>query len=143
MKYSKVMKERIRRVQVLLQELGYELFDEERLDESFSSAFLSTEGVQGMFFIEQENRFLEVAYNLTFSPQLAFFLQQRMGEIVETCFEYGCYLNTYSDENAVSLSIFSKVYFSGLNYSSLRDTLEDFTQCAMEVKETLSLKESD
>lgn len=141
MKYSKLMKERIRRVQILFRELGYELFDEEKLDESYSTAFLNNEGLQGMFFIERENRFLEIAYNLTFSPQLHGFLQRKMSEIVETCFEYGSYFNTYTDEHAVSISVFSKVYFSGLNFSSLRDTMEDFTNCATQVKEVVSLKD--
>lgn len=140
MKYSRIMKERIRRSQILFRELGYELFDEEKLDESYSAAFMSTDGFQGMFFIERENRFLEIAYNFTFSYHLKTFVQQKMAEILESCFEFGCYMNSYADENTLSISIFSKVYFSGLSYASLRDTLTDFFQCASAVKELVSLK---
>lgn len=139
MKYSKIMKERIRRSQILFRELGYELFDEEKLDGSYSAAFMSANGFQGMFFIERENRFLEIAYNFTFSYHLRAFIQQKMAEILESCFEFGCYMNSYADENTLSISVFSKVYFSGLSYASLRDTLADFFQCASAIKEVVSL----
>jgi len=139
MKYSKIMKERIRRVQVLFKELGYDLFDEERLEESYSTAFVHSNGLQGMFFIEKENRFLEVVYNLTFSSQLAEFVQHKMPEVFETCFEYGCYMSTFADEYAINISLFSKVYFSGLNYYSLKDTMSDFYRCSTSVKELVSL----
>jgi len=139
MKYSKIMKERIRRVQVLFKELGYDLFDEERLEESYSTAFVHSNGLQGMFFIEKENRFLEVVYNLTFSSQLAEFVQHKMPEVFETCFEYGCYMSTFADEYAINISLFSKVYFSGLNYYSLKDTMADFYRCSTAVKELVSL----
>jgi len=136
------MKERIRRATVLFRELDCELFDEEKLEDSYSSAFLTSAGLQGFFYIERENRFLEIAYNFAFSPQLGIFLQRRMNEVLEACFEYGCYMNTYSDESAVGISVFSKIYFSGLNYSSLKDTLLDFLRCADTIKEVVSLKKS-
>jgi hypothetical protein len=63
-----------------------------------------------------------------------------MAEIMESCFEFGCYMNSYADENTLSFSVFSKVYFSGLSYASLRDTLADFLQCASAIKEVVSLK---
>ncbi|MDY7028807.1 MAG: hypothetical protein SVR04_10965 [Spirochaetota bacterium] len=142
MKYSKVMKERIRRVTVLFRELGCELFDEEKLEESYSSAFLTSTGLQGFFYIERDNRFLEIAYNFAFSPQLSGYLQRKMSDVLEACFEYGCYMNAYFDDHAVGISLFSKIYFSGLNYSSLRDTLVDFYHCTDAIKEVVSLKKS-
>lgn len=143
MKYSKLMRERIRRTSVLFKELGYDLFDEERIEESYSCAFSHADTQkQGVFFIEKESKFLELAYNFTFSPQFAPFLRNKMSEITESAFEYGCYLNIFSDENAVSFSVFSKLYFSGMNYSSLRDTLQDYHLCVESLKElvTLNLK---
>ncbi len=137
------MKERIRRAHILFRELGYDLFDEEKLDESYSAAFISSGGFQGMFFIERENRFLELAYNFTFSSQLKGFLQQKMSEIMESCFEFGCYLNSYADEHALSITLFSKIYFTGLNYASLRDTLVDFFECAAAIKEVVSLTKQE
>lgn len=142
MKYSKVMKERIRRTTVLFQELGCELFDEEKLDESYSAAFMTGSGLHGFFYIEHENRFLEIAYNFAFSPQLSGFLQQKIGDVLEACFEYGCYMNTYFDEHAVGISLFSKIYFSGLNYASLKETLVDFSKCTEAIRDLVSLKKS-
>lgn len=143
MKYSKLMKERIRRTSVLFKELGYELFDEERIEESYSCGFYhGTSANQGVFFIEKESKFLEIAYNFTFSPQFAPFIRKKMGEIVESSFEYGCYINIFSDENAVSFSVFSKLYFSGMNYASMRDTLQDYHRCVEAVKELVTLRTS-
>ncbi|MFP4179756.1 MAG: hypothetical protein ACLFSA_06835 [Spirochaetaceae bacterium] len=140
MKYSKLMKERIRRTSILFKELGYELFDEEPIEESYSCGFLhSNSENQGVFFIEKESKFLEIAYNFTFSPHFAPFVRNRMQEIIEAAFEYGCYLNVLADENAVSFSLFSKLYFSGMNYASLRDTLQDYNRCVDSVKELVML----
>ena len=50
MKYSKLMKERIRRVRVLLKELGYDLVEGEKSEETFSAAFENEDGFQGGFF---------------------------------------------------------------------------------------------
>jgi hypothetical protein len=143
MKYSKLMKDRIRRTSVLLKELGYELFDEERIEESYSCGFHHPESdAQGVFFIEKESKFLEIAYNFTFSPQFAPFIRKKMGEIIESSFEYGCYVNVFSDENAVSFSVFSKLYFSGMNYASMRDTLTDYHRCVQNLKELVLLHHS-
>jgi len=141
MNYSKLMKERIRRTSVLFKELGYDLYDEERIEESYSCGFYHAgTDKQGVFFIEKESKFLEIAYNFTFSPQFAPFVRNKMGDILESAFEYGCYLNVFSDENAVSFSVFSKLYFSGMNYASLRDTLQDFHTCVESIKELVTLQ---
>lgn len=50
MKYSKLMKERIRRVKVLFKELGYNVFDGERQEESFTAGFEDNTGFQSGFF---------------------------------------------------------------------------------------------
>lgn len=41
MKYSKLMKERIRRVKVLFKELGFEVYDGTLMEETFSGGFES------------------------------------------------------------------------------------------------------
>lgn len=142
MSYSKLMKERIRRVTVLFKELGYELFDEESQDGSYSCGFASGSGFQGAFFIVREQKFLEMAFNFTFSPEFDPFIRERLPELLEICFEYGCYTNMFTDDNAISISIFSKIYYSGLNYAGLRDTLADFRACVEAVKELVTLKHS-
>src|SRR4030042_869570 len=62
MKRSKVLEERIWRVTVLFKELGYQITEDERSDESYSAAFEREDGVEGGVFIDRESRFVEVGY---------------------------------------------------------------------------------
>jgi len=40
----------------------------------------------------------------------------------------------------ITFSIFAKLYFSGLNYYSLRDTVNDFRECTDALKELLDIQ---
>ncbi len=141
MKYSKLMKERIRRVRVLFKELGYDLFEGERQEETYTASFEQGDSFQGGFYIDSDNKFLEIAYTFTFSPKLAAIVQQKLEEMLKVCYEYGCYLNIQKEENGdISFSIFSKVYFAGLNYYSLRETLKDFQESIEALKELIEIE---
>ncbi len=129
MKYSKLMKERIRRVRVLLKELGYDLVEGEKSEDTFSSAFENEEGFQGGFFIDSDNRFLEFAFTFSFSPELGLFIQEKLEEMLRICYEFGCYMNLQKTEEEIEFSIYSKLYYSGLNYFSVKETLKDFQGC--------------
>jgi hypothetical protein len=129
MKYSKLMKERIRRVRVLFKELGYDLVEGEKSEETFSSAFENEEGFQGGFFIDSDNRFLEFAFTFSFSPELGLFIQEKLEEMLRMCYEFGCYMNLQKTEEEIEFSIYSKLYYSGLNYFSVKETLRDFQGC--------------
>ena len=129
MKYSKLMKERIRRVRVLFKELGYDLVEGEKSEETFSSAFENEEGFQGGFFIDSDNRFLEFAFTFSFSPELGLFIQEKLEQMLRVCYEFGCYLNLQKSEEEIEFSIYSKLYYSGLNYFSVKETLRDFQGC--------------
>ena len=93
MKYSKLMKERIRRVRIIFKELGYDLVEGEKNEESFSAAFENEEGFQGGFFIDNDNKFLEIAFTFSFSQELGSFIQQRLEDMLRVCYEFGCYMN--------------------------------------------------
>ncbi len=138
MKYSKLMKERIRRVKVLFKELGFEVYDGTLMEETFSGGFESDGTFAGGFFIDSESKFLELAYSFSFSSSLSIFIQARLEEMLRICYEYGCYLNIQKGET-LSFSIFSKVYFAGLNYYSLKETVKDFTGCVEALKEIIEI----
>ncbi|MCF7928291.1 MAG: hypothetical protein K9L68_04915 [Spirochaetales bacterium] len=141
MKYSRVMRERIRRVRVLFKELGYELSEENQNDETFSAAFEDEDGFRGGFYIDQDSKFLEIVFSFAFSGQMGEFLQGRLEEMVKIAYEFGCYINLQKNNGDYNYSIFSKVYYSGLNYYSLRDTLRDFNACVDALKELLTLSD--
>ncbi|MFP4363657.1 MAG: hypothetical protein ACLFR1_07280 [Spirochaetia bacterium] len=139
MKYSKLMKERIRRAQVLFTELGYEITETENYEDSFTGIIENLSGFQTVFFIDKDSKFLELAFTFTFSHTLNSFLTARLDEIMKICYEYGCYMNFHTDEEDISFSVFSKIYYMGLNYYSLKETLKDFTSCIESLTEAVEL----
>ena len=140
MKYSKIMKERIRRVRVLFKELGYDIFEGEKHEESYTAGIDDNHGFQCGFFIDEECKFLEIAFTFSFSPRLASFIKTRLEEMLKICYEYGCYVNIQKDSEEIAFSIFSKLYFAGLNYYALRETLNDFKTCVEALKELMDLQ---
>lgn len=141
MKYSKLIKERVRRVSVLLREMGFELLDGEMSDGTYSAAFESSDGFQGGVFIDRESKFLELAYAFAFSSNLTAFVRARLEEIVQVCYEYGCYLNLQTTAEEISISVFAKIYYAGLNYYALKETLRDFREATEALSEILDLKQ--
>jgi len=139
MKYSKLMKERIRRVRVLFKELGYDLVEGEQSEETFSSAFENEHGFQGGFFIDSDNRFLEFAFTFSFSPELGLYIQEKLEEMLRICYEFGCYVNLQKTEEEIEFSIYSKLYYSGLNYFALKETLRDFQGCIDSLRDLVDI----
>ena len=142
MNYSKIMEERIRRVEILFKELGYHILDEEREAESYSAGFENSEGLQGGFFIDRSSRFLEIAYSFSFSLSMYEFFKVRLEEMLKTAYEYGCYSNIQLSRRDISYSIFAKRYYAGLNYYALKENLRDFQQCVKALTEVLEIVEN-
>jgi hypothetical protein len=138
MRLSKLMKERIRRTTILLKELGFELLEGEFQDDTFTAGFESGNGFQGGIFIDRESKFLELGFTFSFSPELTGFIRERLEEMMQICYEFGCYPNLQAGPDEIEYSLFSKVYYAGLNYFSLKETLKDFQEA---VEATRSLLE--
>ena len=140
MEYSKIMKERIHRCRILFQELQCEVFEEEMYEDTFSAGFQHTSGFQGVFFIDRDSRFIEIAYSFSFSRSLTSFLSNQLTEILKICYEYGCYTNIETEEQEINLAVYTKIYFAGLNYYSLKETIRDFKDCVLFLKDILSIR---
>ena len=69
---------------------------------------------------------------------MACFIQDRLEEMLKVCYEYGCYMNIQKFED-FNFSVFSKVYFAGLNYYSLKETLKDFNYCVDDIKDIIQI----
>ncbi len=139
MKNSKVMEERIRRVKVILKELGYRIQETQRSNESYSAGFENEEGFQAGFFIDSGSRFLEIAYTFSFSPSMAEFVRSRLEEMLKASYEYGCYVNIQTTSEEISFSVFTKIYYTGLNYYSLRESLREFKQCVYALTDLMEI----
>ena len=151
MRKQRILQERIRRVKVLFRELGYETLDDESTEDAFSAGFrrekegrggqpkTENDGAHGGFFIDRESRFLEIGYTFSFSPSMSEFLKGRLEDMLKIAYEYGCYSNILSGQAEIVFSVFTKIYFSGLNYYSLKDSLFDFRHCVDTITEVLDL----
>jgi len=140
MKYSKLMKERIRRTSVLFKELGYQILEGELLDETYSAGFESDDGFQGGLFIDRDSKFMELAFTFSFSPLMQEFVRDRMEEMLQICYEFGCYVHVETSPGEIAFSVFSKVYYAGLNYFSLKETVRDFRDAVDALQETLEIR---
>ena len=137
---SKILEERVRRVRVLFRELGYKLATDEQVVDEYAAAFSNHGGVYGGVFLDGESRFLELGYTFSFSPAMSHYLRSRLEEMMRICYEYGCYPNIQKETGEIAFSLFSKIYFSGLNYYSLRDSLKDFRACVKHVTALLDIQ---
>ena len=140
MKKPKMMRERIRRVSVLFKELGYELQDNEYFDDTFTAGILSDDGFQAGMFIDKESKFLELAFTFSFSPSLSEFIKERIEEMLHIAYEFGCYISIQNSSREISFSLFSKIYYVGLNYLTLRETLKDFRGAIDALQEILEIQ---
>ncbi|MBN1696829.1 MAG: hypothetical protein JW881_04890 [Spirochaetales bacterium] len=139
MKKQKILEERIRRVKVLFLELGYTLVDEDYTDDMFTCEFKKKNRFLGGLYIDSSNRFLEIAYTFSFSHTLFSFLRSRIEEMFTLGYNYGCYSHVTKDEENFYYSVYTKIYYSGLSYHSLNDTLKDFFMCINDLTRLLDI----
>jgi hypothetical protein len=137
---QKLMQQRIRRVGVLFREIGYRTEAAERTDESYSATFTGPNGAEGGVFIDRESRFLEIGYTFSFSPSLSQFVKERLEDIMRCAYEFGCYPNILAGKAEIVLSVFTKIYFSGITYQSLRESLIDFNRCVEAITEIVDIE---
>ncbi len=95
------------------------------------------------FFIDRESKFLELAFTFSFSLELSDFITGKLEEMLRICYEYGCYINIQKSKKEISFSIFSKLYYAGLTYYSLKETLRDFHACIDALKEVLEIRDEE
>jgi hypothetical protein len=137
------MKERVERIEAFLGELGYSAFEKEVTEEMYQASFGKDGDITGSVFIEQDCTFLELAYTYMFDRNEETFLRDHLETMMNICYEYGIYFNVAREEDEISFSIFSKLYFSGLTVESLHDTIEDFVACNGELVSIFNVSEED
>jgi hypothetical protein len=133
------MEERIRRVTVLFSELTFRMVEDERSHNAYTATFEDGEGFQAGVLIERGSRFLELAYSFTFPPAQGQYVREKLEEMLKTCYEYGCYLSIHQTSSEIAFSLYSKIYYSGLTFYSLKDTVRDFRDCVAALAELLEV----
>lgn len=126
---SRVMKERIRRVTVLFKELGCKVEGSEVEDGVYSGSFRTDDGFEGGIILDRMCRFLEISFSFVIKEDQALSVRSKLEEIHGICYEFGCYQSMEASSTDLVFSVFSKIYYSGLSYLSLRDSLYDFMDC--------------
>ncbi|TVR67788.1 MAG: hypothetical protein EA427_12580 [Spirochaetaceae bacterium] len=124
---------------MLVRELGYELHEGELAGDSFNSGFAMPDGFEAGLFIDGESKFLEISFTFTFSGGMADFVRERIEEIMHVLYEFGCYFTLHVDDDEITFSIFSKIYFAGLNYFALKETIRDLRDAVEANQEILDI----
>ena len=136
---SQLLEERIRRVTVLFSELSFKVVEDERSHNAYTATFEDGEGFQAGVLIERGSRFLELAYSFTFPPTHAPYVREKLEEMLKICYEFGCYLSLHQTASEIAFSAYSKVYYSGLTFYSLKDTMRDFRDCVAALADLLEV----
>jgi hypothetical protein len=136
---SQLMEERIRRVTVLFSELAFRVVEDERSHNSYSATFEDDEGFQSGILIERGSKFLELVYAFTFPSHYAAYMRGKLEEMLKIAYEFGCYVSLQQSATDITFSVFTKVYYSGLNYYSLRDTMRDFRECVWSLMDLMDI----
>jgi hypothetical protein len=139
---SQLMEERIRRVTVLFSELSFRVIEDERSHNAYSATFEDNEGFQAGILIERGSKFLELAYAFTFPTTYSQYMRGKLEEMLKLAYEFGCYVSLQQSASEITFSVFTKLYYSGLNYYSLRDTMRDFRECVWSLMDLLELNKS-
>jgi hypothetical protein len=137
------MREIIERVEAILSELGYDISEREESEDVYQASFNKGGKYIGSYFVERNSNFLELAYTFTFDLDEEGYLRDELESMLDICYEYGSYFSILKGENEIHFSVFSKLYFSGLNVESLGDTLEDFIDCAQELEVLFEMEEGE
>jgi hypothetical protein len=125
MKSSKLMKERVRRVEVLMKELGYDLEPEEIAEDGYGASVFLGDDYQFGITLDVQSKYLEIGYTFGFSKSFQERIRRSMEEIMGICYEHGCYYTLAFDNEEIIVSLFSKIYFAGMNYYALKETIRD------------------
>jgi len=135
--------EKIRRTKVLFKELGCKIVGGKITDNVYTAGFDNDTGMHGGFYIDKESSFLEIVYTFSFSTSMHEFIKDRLEKMLSICYEYGCYINIQNSKSEILFSVFTKLYFSGLNYYSLKESLKDFTKCVSILTEIIDIENDD
>ncbi|MFW5684530.1 MAG: hypothetical protein ACOC1I_06740, partial [Spirochaetota bacterium] len=98
------------------------------------------DGFQGAVYIDRDSKFLELAYTFSFSSNLADFVQDKLEEMMQLCYEYGCYSTLQTAAREITFTVFSKIYYAGLNYYALKETVRDYRDAVESLAELLELR---
>ena len=139
MKQSRLMRERIRRVTLLFKELGYQIEDEDQENDTYAAGFSGSNTSGGIIYIDRECRFLEIGYSFAFGEPLTRFIQAQIISIQDICYEFGCYFVVRNEDGEILLTIHSKLYYAGMNYFSLKETLRDLSSAVLAIEEQLAV----
>ncbi|NCN04347.1 MAG: hypothetical protein GW949_01825 [Spirochaetales bacterium] len=135
MNSSKLMRERIRRVEILVKELGYDVEPEEIAEDGYGASIFSQDDYLFGLTVDSQSKYLEIGYTFGFSRSLQERIRRSIEEVMGITYEYGCYFTLGMDDEEIVLSVFSKLYFAGLNYYAFKETVRDLRSCITMIAE--------
>jgi hypothetical protein len=70
---------------------------------------------------------------------MAEYVRTRLEEMLKISYEFGCYINLQSTDEEIAFSLFTKLYYTGLNYLALKDSLREFALCILALTDLLEI----
>ena len=58
---------------------------------------------------------------------------------MRVCYEYGCYFSLQPSNEEIAVTVYSKIYYAGLNYFALKETVRDLRSAIDAVQELLTV----
>jgi len=133
------MEQRIFRVQVLLKELGLEISQPEKSGGTWSCRIRDNQGFHALAAIDIDQLFLELGVSFRFSNREMDLLRNKIDLLMGICYRFGCYHTITINDQEILISLFSKLYFSGLQYYALEETCADLKSALVEVQHLFGL----
>ena len=127
------------RTQILLRELGFSLLDSQINRDNWSIHFQDSLGFSGSATGHSGQLFLELGCKFAFSVREQDFLRDRMETFMQVCYRFGCYFLIQTENDQITISLFSKLYFSGLQYYALEETCTDLKNAVEEMRQVFGM----
>jgi hypothetical protein len=128
-----VFRENVRRVSVLLGELGWAAGPSEKVADGWA-ARIAVDGAELQAQLAEDRNFVEFSAFFTFDAAFADFLAERVDEFQRIAYHYGCYQLTEAVDRKITISVHTKLYFSGLQYYALKEAVGDLAAAVRELR---------
>jgi hypothetical protein len=126
-------RENIRRVSALLGEFGWPVESGAEGAGDWIARFTAY-GAALQAQVSEGRAFVEFSAFFVFDGAFADFLSDRVDEFQRIAYHYGCYQLTEAADRKITISVHTKLYFSGLQYYALKEAVGDLAAAAHELR---------
>jgi len=139
---SEVLQDYSHRVKACLGELHIEVCGEQTEDSALRLYCRDQKDFQFSVLLNEGLHYAEFSWEIRIPQELSAFLASFFYSILEINYKYGCYLSLQENLSEFCLDICTKLYFSGLQYYSCKESLEDLFLASEELTRIFTTNKS-